>query len=92
MANLLDEVWRATLDGKIIGADRSKLFVPTHGDRNDVARARIAVLGKRAIMLLRLTRKGASCPTCERSMTTHTQGCAMKALLEEVEASVAAWD
>ena len=92
MTNVLDEVWRATLDGKVIGADRKKIFVPTHGDRADVARARIAVLGKRALVLLRLTRQGATCPTCERPMTTHTPGCAMRSLLDEVEASVAAWD
>jgi len=79
---VLDEVWRTAFGG-VVAADGSKVLETLRGDALDLARSRIAVLGKRALVLLR---QASTCPTCARTMTDHAPGCAMGTVLAEVDA------
>jgi hypothetical protein len=78
---VLDEEWRAAFGG-VVAADGSKLLEPLHGGPLDAARAKIAVLGKRALVLLL---RASTCPTCANPMTGHAPGCAMGTVLAEVD-------
>ena len=67
---VLQEEWRAAYGG-VIAADGAKLLDTRHGDARELARARIAVVGKRALVLLL---QASTCPTCGAPMTGHVPG------------------
>ena len=79
---VLDEEWRAAFGG-VVAADGSKLLEPLHGGALDAARSKVAVLGKRSLVLLR---QASTCPTCSRPMASHDPGCAMRGILGELGA------
>jgi hypothetical protein len=76
---VLDEEWRAAFGG-VVGAHGERLL-NTDDEPIDMARSKIAVQGKRALVLLL---QASTCPTCAGPMTDHAPGCAMGAVLAEV--------
>jgi len=82
---VLDEEWQGGAGG-VVAAGRSKIFETLHGDSTDVARVKIAIQGKRALVLLLQSsqRPTSTCPTCGGPMTVHIAACAMGAILAEV--------
>lgn len=83
--NVLDEVWRVGIGGVVAG-DGATLLEILHNDARAMARTRVAVLGKRALVLLL---QASTCPTCAGPMSDHVRGCEMGILLAEVEAASA---
>lgn len=82
---VLDEAWRVGVGG-VVGADGPALLQILHGDPLDMGRVRVAVLGKRALVLLL---QASTCPTCAGPMTAHVAPCAMGLILAEVDAALA---
>jgi hypothetical protein len=86
---VLDEEWRPAFGG-VAGAHGQRLL-NTDDEPTDVARVKIAIQGKRALVLLLQSsqRPTSTCPTCGGPMTGHTAACAMGAVIKEVNDALA---